>query len=193
MADQRLTQLSTATTLANSDLFYVVQSVTGTNGSSAKITFQDLNSQIGGGGGSGTISGAKVFRSTTQSIPNTTVTAISFDTELYDTDNYWTVGSPTIFTIPATGTYLISACIAFTAGSAVQGSLLMEVNGAATSARNSHNMMTGGNQTFYNVSTIISATAGDTVTVNAFQATGGNLNTDSVSGSVPIMAIERLR
>src|SRR5689334_19528208 len=52
MADQRLTQLSTATTLANSDLFYVVQSVTGTNGSSAKITFQDLNSQITPGGGS---------------------------------------------------------------------------------------------------------------------------------------------
>ena len=52
MADQRLTQLSTATTLANSDLFYVVQNVTGTDGSSAKITFQDLNSQITPGGGS---------------------------------------------------------------------------------------------------------------------------------------------
>lgn len=52
MADLRLTQLSTATTLANSDLFYVVQSVTGTDGSSAKITFQDLNNQITPGGGS---------------------------------------------------------------------------------------------------------------------------------------------
>ena len=52
MADQRLTQLSTATTLANSDLFYVVQNVTGTDGSSAKITFQDLNNQITPGGGS---------------------------------------------------------------------------------------------------------------------------------------------
>jgi hypothetical protein len=50
-------------------------------------------------------SGAFVTRSTDQAVGNDDFDAVSFDTELYDTDDYWDIGSPTVFTIPADGYY----------------------------------------------------------------------------------------
>jgi hypothetical protein len=47
--------------------------------------------------------GARVYRTTTQSIPNGGNHAISFDAERYDNGGLWVIGSPTRLTIPADG------------------------------------------------------------------------------------------
>lgn len=50
--------------------------------------------------------GARVYRSTTQSINNNTLTALSFDTEVNDSDGCWAVGSPTHLTAQRDGYYM---------------------------------------------------------------------------------------
>jgi hypothetical protein len=69
----------------------------------------------GATGASPGISGTRVFRSTAQSIPASTATAISFDTERYDLDNVWVVGAPTRFTIAKAGMYQLSGHLTFAA------------------------------------------------------------------------------
>lgn len=63
-------------------------------------------------GGDVPFSGAKVYRSVAagnQAIPGGAFTPVEFDTELFDTDNYWDAGAPSVFTIPADGIYLAEA------------------------------------------------------------------------------------
>lgn len=52
--------------------------------------------------------GARVSRNTSQSIPNTTLTAINFTTEAWDTDNIWSAANPSRLTCRTTGYYLIT-------------------------------------------------------------------------------------
>lgn len=56
-------------------------------------------------------SGARVYRNTTQTVANTTLTTMSYTTERWDTDNYWSAGAPTRLTIPTAGTYLFGASV----------------------------------------------------------------------------------
>jgi hypothetical protein len=57
--------------------------------------------------------GAIVRRTTNQSIGDNSVTAITFDAEDKDTDGFWTVGSPTRFTIPEDGVYIFGGGVTF--------------------------------------------------------------------------------
>ena len=56
---------------------------------------------------------ADVSRATLQSIPKNVTTAISFSTEIEDTNGFWVIGSPTRFTLPITGRYLIFGNVAW--------------------------------------------------------------------------------
>jgi hypothetical protein len=67
---------------------------------------------VGGSGGSpAAFSGARVYRGADQTITNAGAQAISFDTEHFDVDGYWVVGSPTRLTVPADGYYYIGGQI----------------------------------------------------------------------------------
>lgn len=61
-------------------------------------------------GGAITDVGAQIRRTTNQAIGNGTTTAVSFDTEDYDTDGFFAGGNPTRLTIPSGlgGTYIVS-------------------------------------------------------------------------------------
>jgi hypothetical protein len=54
--------------------------------------------------------GCRVYRSTTQSINNNTLTALSFDTEVVDTDGCWAVGDPTKLYAQRDGYYAAGGC-----------------------------------------------------------------------------------
>ena len=56
---------------------------------------------------------SRVYRSSNQTISNTTDTAVSFNTEQYDTDDFWTSGQATRITIPVDGYYHITSMIAW--------------------------------------------------------------------------------
>lgn len=51
--------------------------------------------------------GCRVYRNSTQSIPSGTVTALSWNTEVADTDNCWSSGNPTRLVASRSGYYLI--------------------------------------------------------------------------------------
>jgi hypothetical protein len=54
--------------------------------------------------------GCRVYRSTTQSINTGTLTALSFDTEVVDTDGCWAVGDPTRLYAQRDGYYAAGGC-----------------------------------------------------------------------------------
>lgn len=60
--------------------------------------------------------GCRVYRSTTQSIAHNTLTALSFDTEVCDTDTCWAVGDPTKLYARHAGYYLAGGQIVMTLG-----------------------------------------------------------------------------
>ncbi len=60
--------------------------------------------------------GCRVYRSTTQSISHNTLTAISFDTEVADTDGCWESGAPTCLYARHAGYYLAGGQMHMTMG-----------------------------------------------------------------------------
>ncbi|KKK93004.1 hypothetical protein LCGC14_2697240 [marine sediment metagenome] len=90
----------------------------------------------GGGGGGGYTEGARVYNSANISIPNSTVIALTFDSERYDTDTiHDPATNPSRLTCKTAGKYIISGCIAFAANN--NGSLRqisIRVNGTTTLA-----------------------------------------------------------
>lgn len=62
-----------------------------------------------GVGGTAAFVGCKAYNSTTQSVNDATSTALTFDTEAYDTDAFHSGASPSRFTVPSgkAGKYLL--------------------------------------------------------------------------------------
>ncbi len=63
---------------------------------------------------------AGAARSTTQTINNETITAVSFTTELWDNANMWVSSNPTRFRSTVGGRYLFTAFVSFQANAAGQ-------------------------------------------------------------------------
>lgn len=82
-----------------------------------------------GAGGTATGEGARVRRVATQSIPNATDTAISWDTEDIDDNAYYTAGNPTRLTVPATGWYTGCTSVAWDAAGNISVYMHHAING----------------------------------------------------------------
>ena len=105
MADQKLTQLDAATTLADDDLVYVVDDVAGTPGSK-KLTGANLKTAVGGAEASGQYAVNTVAASgATETLP---ATHPAHDVTM-DEDCTFTFGAPT-----AGHTFLLKLSGAFT-------------------------------------------------------------------------------
>ena len=74
--------------------------------------------------------GARVYRSTTQSITQASVTPLSWDTEVYDTDGLWDVAAPTRFTCQHEGYYMAGGSVLLnaSAGSWRAGRMFFGIN-----------------------------------------------------------------
>jgi hypothetical protein len=80
--------------------------------------------------------GARVRRTTNQSIPGSSTTAISFDTENHDYGDFFDIGSPTRLTIPRDGLYAMTVDATFAAG----GSVAIRENGTTVIALEQNNV-----------------------------------------------------
>jgi hypothetical protein len=125
--------------------------------------------------------GAKVTRSSAQSLSNDTWTAISYDTEDFDTDGFWTSGSPTRMTIPTGkgGKYLIS-CVGYFNNSSTSGARLTKVNlnGNEYVAGYGTWMPAATTRTHALLNTVVVLVAGDYLEFLMCQTSGGSLNTE---------------
>lgn len=150
----------------------------------------------GGGGranvtsvGSGTpsFSGARIYSSVNQSIPNTTDTTQTFDTVQFDVGGYSNLGTHnTRLTAPSTGYYAMGACVAFPNGN-YYTQVYTFVNGvrATASASTVTAAPTAGTNPDLMVASIYKLNAGDYMEVGVVQESGAAANSLSAPPTVP--------
>jgi hypothetical protein len=126
-----------------------------------------------------TFSGCGLYQSSVQSISNTTQTDLTFVGEHFDTDGYHSDSvNPSRITIPTgkTGYFLVTARVAFASNSTGTRGLWIRVNGSETQFAAAQPVSTG-DLTTVQISQIMALSAGNYITMNAYQASGGSLNT----------------
>lgn len=128
----------------------------------------------GPAGSSATFSGARVYKAADQTgIVTSTLTALTFDSERFDTDSYHeSVTHPTRLTAPATGYYLIGASILWDSNTTGVRILDVRINGTTRIADTSI-QATGGSPA-QSIATLYALTSGDYVEIMVFQTSGGN-------------------
>lgn len=148
-------------------------------------------------GGWGQVSGAglgincRLRNSAAQTIPNATLTALTFDTETYDTDAmHSTTTNTSRITFTTSGPYIITANIGFTANATGFRTIKLRVN-------NSFDIGYASQPAFASETNTLNLTAqynfnqGDFVEVIVYQNSGGNLDTVSTSQSMPTFSAMR--
>jgi hypothetical protein len=160
MADTKISDLAAAASLADTDLFVIAQEDT----ANKKVTFPTLRDGVRA------LHGVRVIETSNQTIPTSTVTPITFDTETFDTDGYHdNVTNNHRLTVPSGlgGYYLIQAQVRWENGSG-GGSYRrawIRVNGSTIIAESIYPVTTG--NFWYNVapSTVYLLAATDWVEV----------------------------
>ena len=147
---------------------------------------------VSGGGGVVKFSGVNVYRNTAQSIPNATTTPVSFNTESYDTDDYWSSGNPTGIIIPETGYYHITAQIrwAYTSNVGERYAWIIVNNTGELFSLNAKNTTSTDNAD-HNISVDLHLNKNDYVQIMVYQNCGGALNLD-VSTTPPRLSVHKL-
>ncbi len=129
-----------------------------------------------GGGGNPEIS-ARAYNNATQSITTATLTALSLNSERYDTYAiHDTVTNNTRLTIPTTGKYNLGGLAVFASNSTGYREIRIRLNGSTVIASNSY-VAVNGDWTRLNVDTHYQFTAGDYIELMVYQTSGGNLST----------------
>lgn len=137
------------------------------------------------------VDSARVRRSSTQSIPNNTATAISFTTEVHDTgDDNWSVGSPTRLTAQKTGSYITTGNLRWANNTSGRRQLQIRLNGSAIIGRIELGPNSVGNADMH-ITAIYELSSSDYVELLAFQNSGAALNVLSATMN-PWFAIARL-
>lgn len=125
----------------------------------------------------------RVYRSTAQSIPNITNTAIAFDSETYDAHNmHSTVSNTSRLTAVMHGKYHIYASIRFAANATGYRYVQLRVDGTTYIAADKRAALASGTQ-FFTVSTEINLALGQYAELIVYQDSGGSLNVDATSYS----------
>ena len=121
--------------------------------------------------------GCRVYNSSNISINNNTATALTFDSERYDTDTMHSTSSNTgRITIKTAGKYIIGATVEFAVNGTNIRQIYPQVNGSTIIAVQSAPATSGTNQTRMVFNTIYSFAVNDYIELIAYQNSGGSLN-----------------
>jgi len=128
--------------------------------------------------------GARVYRSTNQSIPNNAATNLSFDTVRWDSSGHWNVANPTRLTCKVAGTYIVTANVNWVSSAAGGANRVVgiKVNGIAVGVGGMAAVAIIGSFIGESAPTIVQLNVGDYVEAYAFQDSGGALNISYDSG-----------
>lgn len=143
-----------------------------------------------GGSSGGWTSGAKAKNTLTQSIPNDFIHPIHFNTEVYDTDGYFTIatGTSTRLTVLTSGTYSIVGNLSFAySTSGTERGIEIVKNGVTTTGNQVYLSVVG--SVNLNISAIEKLVPNDYVELHAYQDTGAALN---ATASATNLAIQRI-
>lgn len=182
----------TSKTLNNSTLTGTLTANGSTGASGAVLSSTGTGVQWTTASSGGAFNGASAYNSVTQSIANTAATAATFDSELFDTNNYHSTTTNTDrITIPTTGYYAVRAQVGWDANSTGQRVVNIYKNNANFVPALASFATGFTNVTTQYVDGILSLTAGDYLQVVVTQTSGGALNT-SPSGARNIFTIQYL-
>ena len=120
----------------------------------------------------GTVRGT-IITSAAQSLTSGTLTALSFNSEVVDDDNFWSSGGR--LTVTQAGTYLVTGTLLFAVNSTGSRRLDLTQNGVRIAGAR----QPASNDTALSVPAIMHAVAGDYFRMEALQDSGGALNVDS--------------
>lgn len=125
--------------------------------------------------------GAAVRLTSNESISTASNTDIPWDVVTFDTDSFWSGGSPTRLTVPSGVTKVrVSAGIEWGTSAVGQRAASITKNGSFSVEGRADDKRSAGDDSIGHIQNIISATlsvvSGDYFEVNVFQDSGGNLN-----------------
>jgi len=135
--------------------------------------------------------GARVYRSTNQTIPNSTGIAISFDSERYDTDGIHS-GSSTQLYCNTAGKYSIHGQIYWDNNATGYRQLAISLNGTTQIAIKRDEGQVGSNPMIHQISTTWDLNVGDYVELVVNQTSGGNLNVLTASSFSPEFMMHKI-
>lgn len=128
----------------------------------------------------------RVTKAAAQSIATSALTAVTFDTERYDTDTmHDNVTNNTRITIKTAGLYTVGAAIEWAAGGTSFRLLLIRLNGTTPIAQLIGPPETTGVATDQTLSTVYKFAVNDYIEVMAQQNSGGALNVSKINNSSP--------
>ena len=185
MADLKITELPALTTVLGEDLLAIVDDPTGT-ASTKKIRTDDYQS--------GWHVGARVYNSSSISVASGgNGTALTFNTEDYDTDNIHATGTNTDqLTCKTAGRYLIIGNFAWAINTTGGRSAYIMLNAATHIAAVRYGDASSGDQEWQNVACFYDLSVNDYVQLIARQASGGNLDVLFTSAFSPIFSMHKV-
>jgi hypothetical protein len=123
---------------------------------------------------------ASLWRTTAQSIGHNSTTAVTYDSEKSDTDNYHSTSSNTdLITIPEAGTYILGFSGRFASSATGVRAGMIYKNGSNILRVDDQGPLAGGPCYLHGVTPPQVCVAGDTFNNRVYQNTGGNLNWES--------------
>jgi len=183
MADLKITELAALTVVNDEDLIAIVDDPTGT-ASTKKIRVDDFQSTWH--------VGARVYNNANISIAHDTYTALTFNSEVYDTDSIHSTGTNTgRLTCQTSGKYLIMATISFTDNAAGTRWVYFPIGGVGAIS-NFTVFAANAAGTKIVASTIYSLSVGQYVTCKVYQSSGGALNVEYSSMNSPYFMMQRI-
>lgn len=136
---------------------------------------------------------AVVTRSVTQSIPNNSLTVITWDTIVIN--DYvlplFSLGAPTVITLTEPGFYSVSAHVSFNANATGYRQIRIEFSGTAVTAQSLENLGASVGIDLNIGANVYTATNTDTIRVTVFQNSGGALGT-ATAPIIPRLSVARI-
>lgn len=152
-----------------------------------------LAGNVLGGAKGGYSEGCRVYKSSIQSIPNVTATAIQLNLERYDTDEiHDNVTNNTRLTCKTAGKYVITAQLRMAANTNGSRTLYINLNGSTIIAMTVELNPTAGDSPMLNITTIYNLAVNDYIEMIVYQNSGGALNTRPSANYSPEFMIQRI-
>lgn len=149
------------------------------------------DTQLGTGGGY--TEGARVYNDANISIANATLTALTFNSERYDTDAIHDTGSNTSrLTCVTAGKYLIAGSCTWDANQLGNRGVLIELNGTGVYISRDTRDIDSATYHAFAVATVYDLAVDDYLELIAHQTSGGALNILSVGNDSPEFMMQRI-
>jgi len=137
--------------------------------------------------------GCRVYRSSVRSIPNSTWTAIPFDSELFDTDSIHSVSSnSTRLTCQTKGVYTISGHVEFAEDDPPVGYRAVAIKHNGTTYIAKHDKELCNVNPSFSITTLYNLAVNDYVELFVYQTSGGALDVNQSAQWSPHFAMQRI-